>query len=251
MGILPVSEQNVFFEGPLSGPWYSKHKVSALQHQEEQVGSGRAGKSFQLLPSEEPLPAPLCCWHLLLLHPRPPWLPPANSHVRALTGPGAVLLCATASLVSASSVSVVVSADNVFGIWAMAKQRLKQPPRTSKLKHLLTIKMNWRLIKPFTSSLLFFASQSRRHGRILNILVLCSTRSKPLFYDAKYWHKLCIKWLASNCSPFSASSPVAGHNSGRVPKTFPSGLCMCYWQDIQVAGGISQPQRKGKLNSCA
>lgn len=66
-----------------------------------------------------------------------------------------MLLCATASLVSASSVSVVVSADNVFGIWAMAKQRLKQPPRTSKLKHLLTIKMNWRLIKPFTSSLLF------------------------------------------------------------------------------------------------
>ncbi|XP_013035401.3 NIPA-like protein 2 isoform X2 [Anser cygnoides] len=30
MGILPVSEQNVFFEGPLSGPWYSKHKTQLL-----------------------------------------------------------------------------------------------------------------------------------------------------------------------------------------------------------------------------
>ncbi|XP_035175236.1 NIPA-like protein 2 isoform X1 [Oxyura jamaicensis] len=30
MGILPFSEQNVFFEGPLSGPWYSKHKTQLL-----------------------------------------------------------------------------------------------------------------------------------------------------------------------------------------------------------------------------
>ncbi|KAM9200284.1 NIPA-like protein 2 [Mergus octosetaceus] len=30
MGILPVSEQNVFLEGPLSGPWYSKHKTQLL-----------------------------------------------------------------------------------------------------------------------------------------------------------------------------------------------------------------------------
>lgn len=30
MGILPVSEQNVFFEGPLSGPWYNKHKTQLL-----------------------------------------------------------------------------------------------------------------------------------------------------------------------------------------------------------------------------
>lgn len=100
--------------------------------------------------------------------------------------------------------------------------------------------MNWRLIKPFTFSLLF-ASQTRRHGRIVNILVFRCIRGKPFFYDAKYWYKLCIKWLATNCSPFSASSTVAGHSLGKVPKTFPSGFCVCYWVDIQMAGGISQP----------
>lgn len=142
-----------------------------------------------------------------------------------------------ALLVFVIGVSVAVSADNVFG---QLQKRLRRPPRTSKLKHLLTIKMNWRLIKPFTFSLLF-ASQTRRHGRILNILVSHCIKGKPLFYDAKYWYKLCIKRLATNCSPFPASSPVAGHSLGKVLKTFPSGFCICYWVDIQMAGGISQP----------
>lgn len=113
--------------------------------------------------------------------------------------------------------------------------------------------MNWRLIKPFTFSLLF-ASQTRRHWRILNILVFHCIRSKPLFYDAKYWYKLCIKWLATNCSPFSASSPVAGHNPGKVPKTFPSGFCICYWDDIRMAEAFLSPkfsEGRRTLNSCA
>lgn len=109
--------------------------------------------------------------------------------------------------------------------------------------------MNWRLIKPFTFSLLF-ASQTRRYGRIFNILGFCCIRGKPLFYDAKYWYKLCIKWLATNRSALSVSSSVAGHSPGKVPKTFPSGFCICYWVDIQMRGGMSQPHvLRGKENS--
>lgn len=112
--------------------------------------------------------------------------------------------------------------------------------------------MNWRLIKPFTFSLLF-ASQTRRHGRIFNILGFCCIRGKPLFYDAKYWYKLCIKWLATNCSALSVSGSVAGHSPGKVPKTFSSGFCICYWVSRCEEACRSPMFSEGRktLNSCA
>lgn len=104
--------------------------------------------------------------------------------------------------------------------------------------------MNWRFIKPFTFSLLFI-SQSRRHGRIPNILDFLCIRDKPLLHNVKYWYKLCIKWLATTRSPFSRSSPVAADSLRKVPKTFRSGFCICYWVDTHLAAPCSQS--KGNL----
>lgn len=113
--------------------------------------------------------------------------------------------------------------------------------------------MNWRLIKPFTFSLLF-VSQTRRHGRIPNILDFLCIRGKPLFHDVKYWYKLCIKWLATSCSSFSRSSPVADDSLKKVPKTFPLDSAFATgWISIRQGAFFSPKfsEHRKIENSCA
>lgn len=85
MGILPVSEWaswNASFggpgtgSGPLSGPWYSTHKVSPWRAA-PCWGPGTSGlrESGVIIsasphrPPKSPLPDPVCCWHLLPFTP--------------------------------------------------------------------------------------------------------------------------------------------------------------------------------------